>query len=90
VIQNLDETLKKAGPHEIQAWADSHPCQVKALAKVAIEALQYCPYGLSVIENLGVVALLRDQMLLRKPILLDTLMRSALQDDMNFQKVDST
>jgi hypothetical protein len=54
---------------------------------VAIEALQYCPYGLSVIERLGVIQQLRDEMLLHKPIVLDMLMRSALQEEMNFQKV---
>ncbi|KAA8912842.1 hypothetical protein FN846DRAFT_931736 [Sphaerosporella brunnea] len=83
---NLDDVLKKARQHEIQAWADSHPCQIRALSNAAIEALQYCPYGLSVIEKLGAVEQLRDEMLLQKPILLDTLMRGALQDDMNFQK----
>jgi hypothetical protein len=52
-----------------------------------MEALQYCPYGLSVIERLGIVQQLRDEMLQHKPIMLDMLMRSALQDEMNFQKV---
>ncbi|KAF8249710.1 hypothetical protein K440DRAFT_621176 [Wilcoxina mikolae CBS 423.85] len=83
---NLDSTLKAAEPHEIQSWADSHPCAIKALAKVVIDALQYCPYALTVIEKLGIVAQLRDEMLQQKPIILDTLIRNALQDDMNFER----
>ena len=83
---NLDSSLQAASPHEIQTWAESHPCQIKALAKAVVNSLQYCPYGLPVIERVGVVAQLKDEMLAQKPVLLDSLIRNTLQDDMNFEK----
>jgi len=83
---NLDASLRAAGPYEIQAWAESHPCQTKALAKETVNSLEDCPYALPVIERLGVAAQLKDEMLSQKPALLDTLIRSALRDDLNFDR----
>lgn len=41
------------------------------------------------LTGIGSVASLRDEILFIKPVLVDTLMRNALQDDLNFEKVNS-
>jgi hypothetical protein len=72
----------------IALWAHSNPCRIKALVKAALDALEYCPYALSVIERLAGSARLRNEILEQKPIILSDLMRVSIQDSTKFKKVE--
>lgn len=85
--QNLDTTLKETTIGDIAAWALSHPCQTRPFADAVLTGLEFCPYALGVLEVVAKVAEIRDEMLRIKPAMLDGLLRNAMADENNFEKV---
>lgn len=51
--QNLETILKDSDPYYLRSWADAHPCQVQPFARTVIDALEFCPYALAVVEYTG-------------------------------------
>ncbi|KAI5786282.1 hypothetical protein FPQ18DRAFT_79814 [Pyronema domesticum] len=83
---NLEAILKAVDCDDISLWAHSNPCQIKTLVKAAVDALEYCPYALSVVKILAGSARLQNEILEQKPIILADLMRTSLQDTVKFDK----
>lgn len=53
-MQNIDAIVKSTSQVDLRGWADSNPCQIPALAGTIINALEFCPYALSVLEGFGI------------------------------------
>lgn len=52
-LKTLDTALRTVGSRGVKAWAASHPCQIEAIAIAIVHALEFCPYAIPVIEQMG-------------------------------------
>lgn len=68
----------------IQKWSDSHADQVEPLALTLLEALEIWPYAPDLLRIFCVLPKVRDAVLLQSPMLLETLLGSAIASTKSF------
>ncbi|KAI9785649.1 MAG: hypothetical protein M1816_008272 [Peltula sp. TS41687] len=78
VVVTIDGSL-------LQQWAEDHPCQINSLVRITLEGLEHSSHALSVLEKLAGVGPIRDEVMRRRPTLLDTLLRKASTGGQNAQ-----
>lgn len=51
--QHLHDAVCEVDASLLQEWADDHLCQLEALARILLEALEHSPYALTLLAKLG-------------------------------------
>ncbi|CRG82883.1 Intracellular protein transport protein USO1 [Talaromyces islandicus] len=75
-LNKLELIVEDVSQAVLHQWADCKPCQVSLLAAVILEQL---PYSLKLLSRFGYVREFRNALLEREPMLLDQLLKHAIE-----------
>ncbi|KAK0509858.1 hypothetical protein JMJ35_007252 [Cladonia borealis] len=90
-LQRLHDVLQRIDNQRLLLrWARGNACQIDSLAAAVLEGLELWPNALDILRILAYIPAFRDAVLQQKPMLLDTLIRKAIESDSAFDKYSAT